>query len=89
MLDALANYSPPPTDFELRSLPMHELRAGMVLAKDVFSSSGHVIILKEGTVLTETWVERLGNFAKFRGVAGLVPVRISSLNVPGKLSKPA
>jgi hypothetical protein len=89
MLDALANYSPAQTEFELRSLPMHELRAGMVLAKDVRSSSGHVIILKEGTVLTETWIERLGNFAKVRGVAGLVPVCISSPTGLGKLSRPA
>jgi CheY-like chemotaxis protein len=89
MLDALANYSPASTEFQLRSLPIHELRAGMVLARDVLSSSGNVIILKEGTVLTETWIERLGNFARSRSVAGLVPVRISSLNVLGKLSRPA
>jgi hypothetical protein len=85
MLDALGNYSPASAEFELRCVPIRELRAGMVLEQDVLSSSGNVLILKEGTVLTETWIERLGNFAKVRGVAALVPVRINGV---GKLSRP-
>jgi DNA-binding response OmpR family regulator len=88
MLDALANYTPARTEFELRWVPIRELRAGMILEKDVLSGSGNVVILKEGTVLTETWIERLGNFAKLRGAVSLVPVRISSLTGPGKLSRP-
>jgi CheY-like chemotaxis protein len=87
MLDALANYSLAPTEFELRSLPIRELRAGMVLEKDVLSPDSNVLILKQGTVLTETWIERLGNFAKFRGFAGPVPVRILSRNGLPKLSR--
>jgi hypothetical protein len=86
MLDALANYSPAPEEFELRSVPIRELRAGMVLEKDVLSH-GNVLILKEGTVLTETWIERLGNFAKFRGCTGPVPVRISTRTGLGELLK--
>jgi hypothetical protein len=88
MLDALANYSPPPAEFELRLVPIRELRAGMVLEKDVLSSSGNLLILKEGTVLTETWIERLGNFAKVRGVAPVVHVRIAPRTSVGKLSRP-
>jgi len=88
MLDALAKYSPAPTEFELRWVPVRELQAGMVLEKDVLSGSGNVVILKEGTVLTETWIERLGNFARSRGVATLVPVRILSLTGPGKPARP-
>jgi CheY-like chemotaxis protein len=87
MLDALASYSPATKEFERRSVPIHELRAGMVLEKDVLSSSGNVIILKEGTVLTETWIERLVNFAKFRSVATLVPVRISPRTGLSRLSR--
>ena len=39
----------------------------MVLDEDVFSKDGNLLILKAGTVLTETWIERLENFAKARG----------------------
>jgi CheY-like chemotaxis protein len=88
MLDAVASYSPAPTDFELRSVPIRELKAGMVLEKDVLSPDSNVLILKAGTVLTETWIERLGNFAKFRGFAGPLPVRIASRTGLGKLSRP-
>jgi len=88
MLDALRNYAPAPAELVLRLVPIRELRAGMVLEKDVLSSSGNVVVLKEGTVLTETWIERLGNFAKLRGVSTVVPVRISPRAGPGKLSGP-
>jgi DNA-binding response OmpR family regulator len=87
MLDALANYSPASTEFELRLVPIRELRAGMVLEKDVLSN-GNLLILKEGTVLTETWIERLGNFAKVRGVAAVVHVRITSRTGPGRRQGP-
>jgi hypothetical protein len=48
----------------------------MVLEKDVLSKDGNLLILKEGTILTETWLERLENFAKSRGARELVDVRI-------------
>jgi len=118
---ALANYSPAPAEFELRPLPIRELPAGMVLAKDVLrgggeilcafrpgslahargserhseprpsgSGSGNVIVfLKEGTVLRRHGLKRLGDLVKFRASQGLVPVRISSLNGLGRLSRPA
>ncbi len=55
----------------MRRLPIRELRAGMVLERDVFEQDGNLLILKEGTILTETWIERLENFAKARGAAGI------------------
>ena len=41
-----------------------DLRAGMVLENDVLSKDGNLLILKAGTILTETWIERLENFAR-------------------------
>jgi CheY-like chemotaxis protein len=79
MLDALENYAPKPTEFDVRRLPIRELRASMVLEKDVWSKDGTLLILKEGTILTETWIERLENFAKSRGAQELVDVRIPRL----------
>ncbi len=67
MLDALEGYSPAQAEFEVRRLPIRELRAGMVLERDVLSKDGNLLILKGGTILTETWIERLENFAKARG----------------------
>ena len=64
MLSALQGYSPIQEDFELRRLPIREVRSGMVLEEDVFDKGGNLLILKAGTVLTETWIERLGNFAR-------------------------
>ena len=76
MLDALEGYSPEQAEYEVRRLMIRELRAGMVLEKDVLSKDGNLLILKEGTILTETWLERLENFAKSRGARELVDVRI-------------
>ncbi len=79
MLDALANYTPAPAEFELRSLPLRELQAGMVLEIDILSNNGAVLILKKGTALTEVWIERIRNFAQSWGIARVIPVRIGSL----------
>jgi response regulator RpfG family c-di-GMP phosphodiesterase len=76
MLEALAEYSPTRAEFEVRRLPIGELRSGMALDKDVTSKDGNLLIFKEGTVLTETWIERLENFAKARGAQELLDVRI-------------
>jgi CheY-like chemotaxis protein len=74
ILHALKGYSPTRAEFEVRQLPIRELHAGMVLEKDVLSNGGN-LILKEGTVLTETWIERLENFATALGAQKLVDVR--------------
>ncbi len=78
MLHALKSYSPTRAEFEVRRLPIRELSAGMVLEKDVLSNGG-TLILKEGTILTETWIERLENFARALGAQKLVDVRIPRL----------
>jgi hypothetical protein len=73
MLQALKSYSPTRAEFEVRRLPIRELSAGMVLEKDVLSNGGN-LILKEGTILTETWIERLENFTRALGAQKLVDV---------------
>ena len=78
MLHALGSYSPTRAMFEVRRLPIRELRAGMVLEKDVLSNGGN-LILKQETILTETWIERLENFATALGAQKLVDVRIPRL----------
>ncbi len=77
MLDALKTYSPAMAEFQVRRLAIRDLRPGMVLEKDVFRPDGKFLILKEGTVLTPTWIERLENFAGARGSQGLLDVRIT------------
>ena len=76
MLDALENYFPAKVGSELRRLPIRDLRIGMVLEKDVVSTTGNLVIFKQGTVLTETWIERLANFARSLGVEEPIDVRI-------------
>jgi response regulator RpfG family c-di-GMP phosphodiesterase len=84
MLAAIGSYSPPRIDFEIRRLPMRDLRASMVLEEDVSSADGKFLLFKKETVLTETWIERLRNFAKTQGTQDLVHVRIPGLAVIGK-----
>jgi putative two-component system response regulator len=76
MLNALENYIPAKVGSELRRLPIRDLRIGMVLENDVVSTAGHLVIFKQGTVLTETWIERLANFARSLGVEEPIDVRI-------------
>ncbi len=80
ILNALERYSPRPAEFEVHRLPMRELRAGMVLERDAFS--GNLLILKRGTILTETWIDRLKNFAKVLGAQELVDVRVPKVAGP-------
>lgn len=86
MLDTLDGYSPAPAEFELRRLPSGELRAGMVLEGDFFGN-GNLLILKKGTILTETWIERLGNFSKARGAQESIDVFVPIPAGAGKLGR--
>lgn len=76
MLTTLESYSPPRAEFLVRRVPIRELRPGMVIEKDIVSKEGNLLILKEGTVLTETWLERLENFSKARGTQELIDVQM-------------
>jgi response regulator RpfG family c-di-GMP phosphodiesterase len=79
MLDALQSYRSATAEFDPCRVSIRELRAGMVLEGNVISKDGSLTILKQGTVLTETWIQRLENFAKARGVREPVGVRIPRL----------
>jgi response regulator RpfG family c-di-GMP phosphodiesterase len=79
LLDALENYSPSQTDFEVRKLRIRDLRAGMRLRNDVFARGG-MLILVEGTVLTHTWIQRLENFAKSQGISERLEVCIPKMS---------
>jgi DNA-binding response OmpR family regulator len=76
LLAALEGYIPAGTEFDLRNATIRELRAGMVLDQDLFSSVGGLLILKAGTVLNPTWIERLENFSKTRGSQESIKVRV-------------
>jgi CheY-like chemotaxis protein len=88
MLEALDSYSPLGAEFDVVCLPIRDLRAGMVLEEDVLSPVGKMPILKQGTVLTQTWIERLGNFARSQGLQDSVRVGVAKLAGVGKISKP-
>lgn len=76
MLDALEGYGSQDREFEVRKLRIRELRAGLVLDKDVRGMNGKLLILKEGTVLTDTWIERLENFARVQHGQEILEVRV-------------
>jgi len=74
MLRALERYSPAEQEFEERRLRTRDLGRGMVLEQDVYCNG--LLILKEGTILSDTWVERLTNFLRASETADLVRVRV-------------
>jgi CheY-like chemotaxis protein len=76
MLVALESYPLPQPEFEVRRLPIRDLRAAMILEEDVSSADGTFLLFKKGTVLTETWIERLKNFARTQGTQEMASVRI-------------
>ena len=80
MLDALKSYFPAHEEFDLRQLQVRDLRAGMILERDICDKDRNVLILKEGTILKDMWIERLENFVKARGGNGLIGVRIPRLD---------
>ena len=84
MLAALDNYSPASADFHRQALPIKKLFSGMILEEDVVTERTGILILRKGTTITDTWIERLQNFAKSHGVAEPLPVL-----VPGPASVPA
>jgi DNA-binding response OmpR family regulator len=79
LLDAFKDYFPERAEFEVHRLPIRKLHTGMVLNEDILSQDGNLIILREGTVLTRTWIERLGNFETVRGVQEMASVRVPKL----------
>ena len=87
ILDALDNYSPTKAEFEVRQLPIREVRSGMVLDEEVFTIKPKLLLFKEGMHLKPIWIERLGNFARTSGVPERLRVRVPKLAGIGKLSK--
>jgi CheY-like chemotaxis protein len=81
MVDALSGYSPAQGDSEVRRLPLGELRADMILEKDFLANHGNLMILKGGTVLTDTWIERMANFSKTLGTQEQIDVRVPAPSV--------
>jgi CheY-like chemotaxis protein len=82
LIHALENYRPGQAEFESRRLRTKDLKAGMILEQDIFSHG--MLILKEGTVLTETWIERVANFVRISGAADEVKVRVPAAGSLGQ-----
>jgi hypothetical protein len=82
LLDAVERFVPAESEFEVRSIPIRDLRAGMILETDIMSRDGKLLILRRGTVLTDTWLERLDNFSKAQGAQFLVNARVPRLITP-------
>jgi hypothetical protein len=76
MLAALDSYTPASSEFHRKAVPIKQLYAGMVLEQDVSSESNGMMIFRKGTVLTDLWIERLGNFARSHGIREPLRVRV-------------
>jgi putative two-component system response regulator len=74
LLDALKDYSPSRVHFEVKRLPAQQLLPAMILEDDVITEDG-ITVISKGTTLTVTLIERVGNFARTRGVREPIQVR--------------
>jgi CheY-like chemotaxis protein len=79
MLEVIDQYSPGFSEVHHQTLPVKQLSAGMTLEEDVVSKSKGMTILRKGTILNETWIERLENFARYQGVNEPLRVRVTGL----------
>jgi putative two-component system response regulator len=76
MLAVLEKYLPASTAFHRQTLPIKRLSAGMTLDEDLASKRAGILVLRKGTLLSETWIERLANFAKLDDIEEPIPVLV-------------
>jgi DNA-binding response OmpR family regulator len=79
ILDALDGYFPPETAYEVKRLRIRDLRTGMVLENDITGRDGGMLILKKGTILNDTWIERLKNYSTTQGVREPLDIRVPAV----------
>jgi hypothetical protein len=66
LLDALSSVCQPRAP-EIRALPLSEIRSGMILAADVMSKTG-LLLMAHGQLVTEPLLQRMRNFDVRLGV---------------------
>jgi CheY-like chemotaxis protein len=76
MLDALEDYSPPAAAFEIRRLQVGDLRVSMITEDDILTEDGGFLIMRKGSVLSPTALEKIRNFDRTRGVCQPIHVRV-------------
>jgi hypothetical protein len=79
LLDVVDSYEPGFSEFHHQTLLVRQLTAGMTLEQDVISKSNGMTIFRKGTILNETWIERLQNFARHQGVNEPLRVGVTGL----------
>jgi CheY-like chemotaxis protein len=75
LLDMLDDYQPASRHFDIRQARVDEMRPLMVLEDDLWTTDG-IIILRRGTTLNLTLIERIRNFAATRGARQPIRVRV-------------
>jgi CheY-like chemotaxis protein len=81
IIAALNDYRPAPTTMERKRVRVSELLSSMIVEDDVTTRDGIMIVPRE-TALTAVLVDRVGNFAKTRGICEPIRVRIQRTHRP-------
>lgn len=68
----------PGTEEERIHVPVEHLAPGMVIARDVWSSNGAILLLARGQRLTDLLIQRLKNLHRRQSVASLVTIAESA-----------
>jgi hypothetical protein len=79
VIEALEGYSPPPAAFEFKWLKIPDLRASMIIEGDIVTKGGNFMILRKGTVLNATALDRIRNFDTTRGICQPIHVQVPQM----------
>jgi response regulator RpfG family c-di-GMP phosphodiesterase len=82
LLKVLAGVELPGQHAVARSLPVQELRVGMLLDQDVRGTNG-ALIVASGNAISQGMLARLRNYAELGGITGLIRARVTEAKSGG------
>jgi len=88
ILAALKDVQPPDVGTTLASLPVSELRVGMILNQDVLTKEGSLLIAS-GHRISRGMLERLQNYAELGGISEPIEVHVSQKTREPAATSPA
>ena len=76
ILLALDDCPPPAAAFEIKGLQIRDLRVSMITEDDIVTRDGNFMILRKGSVLNATTVEKIMNFDRTRDICQPIRVQV-------------
>ncbi|TWU06421.1 HD domain-containing phosphohydrolase [Stieleria varia] len=81
LFDALADFVKHERNFEILEVDVRQVTAGMVIAQDLFNSSG-ILMMSKGQTITSSALRLLENFARNKTLTGKIKIVSSNVTCP-------